>query len=332
MRPTNYSSILSDMVERGWGWKSSRIRQAQLIEWISQQEGYSCRPVEFYDSLPDQAMNRPDVAHDDLKLLEDRSLIKLFAGGAGIQGMEILLFPGIRDLAEEMRDNRASRSARRVACRDAMVAWLWTHDALSHATRQVRAEMLNESGFSVWFAEPFSDADLDTAAAWLKHHGLVDGVGAEETQGPFLLFLTDEGAECAERFESDTDRWKQAQQQSRDPGMVVTFGGDNYGQVARDHSHQVQNIGASAAHLRELITSLAELVHSLVPEASDFAGEREEALAAATDGAVDRSRLQRFRDWALAIVARGASAAFVPAVTAATDDMLREAERLASHL
>ena len=125
--------------------------------------------------------------------------------------------------------------------------------------------MLKESGFGSWFADPFSDADLDTAAAWLKHHGLADGVGAEETQGPFLLFLTDEGAECAERFDSDTVHWKQAKQQGRDRGMVVTFGGDNYGQVARDHSHQVQNIGTSAAHLRELITSLAELVRSPCP-------------------------------------------------------------------
>ena len=127
------------MAERGWGWKSSQIRQVQLIEWISQQEGHSCRPAGFYDSLPDQAMNRSDVAHDDLKLLEHRFLIKLFEGGAGIQGMEILPFPRLRDLAEEMRENRANRSARRVACRDAMVAWLWAHDAVSHATMRVRA-------------------------------------------------------------------------------------------------------------------------------------------------------------------------------------------------
>lgn len=321
------------MDERGWGWNSSEIRLARLVEWISRQEGDSCRVSEFYDSLPDQAMNRWDVAHDDLKRLENRSLIlQLFEGGAGILGMEVLPAPQMRDLAEELHDKRANRSARRVACRDAMVSWLWSHDALNAASRQIREQMLKESRYGTWFAEPFSDADLDAAAGWLQRQGLVDGVGTGQTDGPVVVFLTDEGAECAERFESDTVRWLQAKQAGGTSGMVVTIGGDNHGQIAGNYAHQTQNTGASADHLQELIISLAELVHNLVPDASDLAEEREEALAAATDGAVDRARLQRFRGWVLSIVAKGASAALVPAVTAAADDMLREAERLASYL
>jgi hypothetical protein len=321
------------MDERGWRWNSSEIRQVRLVEWISRQEGDSCRISEFYDSLPDQAMNRWDVAHDDLKRLENRSLIlQFFEGGGGIQGMEVLPAPQMRDLAEEIRDKRANRPGRRVACRDAMVAWLWSHDAISPASRQIREEMLKQPRYGTWFAESFSDADLDTAAGWLHRQGLVDGVGTGETDGPVLLFLTDEGAECAERFESDTVRWQQAKQMGTASGMIVNIGGDNHGQVAGDYADQTQNTGASADHLRELIIGLAELVHTLVPNASELAEERQEALAAAADGAVNPSIVRRFVNWALSTVAKGASAAVVPVVTSAANDILREAERLAHHL
>jgi hypothetical protein len=259
------------MDERGWGWNSSEIRQVRLVEWISRQEGDSCRVSEFYDSLPDQTMNRWNVAHDNLTRLENRSLIlQFFEGGGGTQGMEVLPAPQMRDLAEEMQDRRANRSARRVACRDAMIAWLWSHDALNPACRQVREEILKEPRYGVWFAEPFSDVDLDTASGWLQRQGLVDGVSVEQADGPVLLFLTAEGAECAERFESNTVRWQETKQMSTVSGMTVNISGDNHGQVARDYAHQSQNTGDSADHLQELIIGLAELVHAFVPNAANL--------------------------------------------------------------
>ena len=82
--------------------------------------------------------------------------------------------------------------------------------------------------------------------------------------------------------------------------MIVSFGGSNYGQVAGDHAHQVQNnIGATADELRKQIVAIAELVRSLVPEANSIDTQRDAALAAARDGAVNRSVLQRFADRAL---------------------------------
>ena len=116
-------------------------------------------------------------------------------------------------------------------------------------------------------------------------------------------------------------------------GPTVTIG-SNHGplQVAGDYAHQVQQIGATAEHLRDLITSIAELVRLAAPAADDLEAQQAAALAAAKDGAVDQSVIKRFAAWVLAVVGKGVSAALVPAVTAATNDMLHEAGRLAGHL
>ncbi|WP_300607840.1 hypothetical protein [Trebonia sp.] len=94
----------------------------------------------------------------------------------------------------------------------------------------------------------------------------------------------------------------------------------------------MHNADASVEHLRETIDALAELVQTLTPEATGIAEEREKALAAAGDGVTDKRVLQRFADWVLSTIGRGASAALIPVVTASTDSMLQEASRLTGHL
>jgi hypothetical protein len=82
-----------------------------------------------------------------------------------------------------------------------------------------------------------------------------------------------------------------------------------------------------------MIASIADLIATLVPEsADDIARERATALASAQDGAVDKRVLRRFADWVLSVVSKGATTALVPAVTAATNEMLNEAGRLTAHL
>jgi len=319
------------MNERGWGWTASEIRQIQLIEWIVPQPTEHFVPVKpFYDDLPDQAANTFQVAHADLKLLEERSLIDQASGLGGMDGLDVMATPQARALAEQLEATRANKRLRRSACRDAMIAWLYSADATSPRNQPARDAMLDESQYCVWFAETFSPSDLDTAAAWLRRQGLVEGIVVAGEEGPVRLYLTDAGVRCAEEFDSDTDRYVDKQ---RIPGSgpIVNIG-TNSGpfQVAGDHAHQVQNIGASAEHLRELIVGLGELVRSLVPSASGIDGELEQALAAAADGAVNNSVLKRFADWVMSTVKTGATAAVVPAVSSATTAMLLEASRLAT--
>ena len=102
-------------------------------------------------------------------------------------------------------------------------------------------------------------------------------------------------------------------------------------QVAGNHARQVQNIGTSA-DLRLLITGIAEIVRALVPDVADADAQEQAALAAVSDTKVDRSALERFRNWTVSTVRAGATGAAVAAVSSATTTLLIEAGHLASHL
>jgi hypothetical protein len=319
--------------KQGLGWTSSEIRQAQLIEWIMPQqtaaEYVAVQP--FYDALPDQSANTDEIAHADLQHLGQRGLLDLALGLGGITDFHVRITAQARGLAEQRRAARANLSKRRVACRVAMIDWLYSVDAVSVRNLPARNLMLDSATHGVWYGQPFTDDDLDATAAWLFRNGYVKGITIDQAEGPIRLYLTDAGAECAERYDSDVHRYAEAKR-AQGSGMIVSFGGSNYGQVAGNHAHQVQNnVGATTDELRKQIVAIAELVRGLVPDASSIDAERDAALAAARDNAVNRSALQRFADWALSVVRQGATAAVVPAVTSATTAMLTEAGRLTGH-
>ena len=94
----------------------------------------------------------------------------------------------------------------------------------------------------------------------------------------------------------------------------------------------MQNFGASADDLRLLITGIAEIVRALVPAVADADAQEKAAIAAVADTSVDKSALQRFRDWAVSTVRAGATNAAVAAISSATTTLLIEAGHLASHL
>jgi hypothetical protein len=286
----------------------------------------------FYDALPDQSANTFQVVYSDLKLLEERSLIDQAAGLGGIEALHVMATAQAQAFVEQLQATRSNRRLRKIASRDAMVAWLYSVDATAPDYQPVREGMLDDPRYGTWLAERLSPGDLDVAAAWLHQQGLVEGVTIDEAQGPVRLYLTDPGVRCAEDFDSDCDRYIEKRQA---PGSGPTVNiGTNSGpfQVAGDHARQVQHVGASAEHLRELITSVAELVRLAVPGVGDVGAQQQAALAAAADGAVDRSALQRFVNWVRSTVGAGVNAAIVPAVTSATTALMLEAGRLPGHL
>jgi hypothetical protein len=326
---------LLGMDRRGWGWSASELRRAHLAEWLAQQSTEGFSPVtEFYDSLEDQRMNTWEVAHGDLKLLEKLSLVNLTVAMGGISALHVQVGQGLRDMVEDWHSKLANRGIRRTACRDAMVSWLYSLDAVGAMRAPATQAMLEDARHGNWFAEPFAADDLDAAAGWLHRNGLVEGPKVAEAEGPVRLYLTDAGIACAEHFGSDAGGYVHAQQRPG-AGPAVYINGGNSGplQVAGDHAYQKQRVSNSGNDLRKMITSIADLLVAVIPDsASDVAREKAAALAAAQDGALDRRALKRFADWVLSVVGKGATTALVPAVTAATSEMLNEASRLTGHL
>jgi len=325
------------MDERGWGWTASQLRQTWLVEWMT--KAAATAPAvyvsveQFYRELHEQPATLNQLAWDDLNVLRERSLVDLALGIGGIEGMAALPTSQARTWMERLQAKRADRKLRKAACRDAMVDWLYSRDATSELEMPARDAMLDDPRHGLWYAEPFTDDDLDAAAAWLHRQSLVKGITVDQCVGPVRLYLTDTGVTCAEDYESDTGRYMAAQRQSPGSGPILNIG-NNTGpvQMAGDHAHQVQNIGASADELRALISGIAEMVRTLVPGAVGAAEQEQLALAAATPGKVDRSVLRRFADWAVSTVRAGATFALVPAITAATNEMMTEAGRLAGHI
>lgn len=324
------------MNERGWDWTASEIRRVQLLEWVADEPvehpGEYAEVKAFYDARPDQNENAIGVAKDDLTYLAEVRLIANGSGIGGVETMAAMLTAQGHDFVERLRAKRTHKVHRRTACRDAMAAWLYAADAISTDRMVLRELMLKDLQHGMWLAALFAQLDLADAAGWLYDQGFVDGIRAWGDPGPIRLYLKGPGIACAERFDSDTRRYQEELMGQRSRPTVNIENNSGPVQVAGDHAHQVQQFGARAEHLRDLITSIAELVRLAAPDAGDLDAQRKTALAAAKDGAVDQLAIKRFAAWVLAIVGKGASTALTPAVTAATNDMLHEAGRLAGHL
>lgn len=324
------------MNERGWGWTPSEIRQTQLIEWVigeSAGRNVYVRVKPFYDSLPDQAMNRDHIARGDLEALKGRGLVDAAGVLGGMESLDALPTDAAYAWAERLRATRANKQLRRAACRDAMVDWLYSHDAVSPQVMPAPDEMLDDSRRGIWFGQRFSEADLDEAAAWLHRNGLVGGITVGELEGPVRLHLTDSGVECVEDFVSDTRSYVDKQRQPATHGPTVNIQTNSAPfQLAGDHAHQVQNIGARPEDLRLLISGITEIVRTFVPGVAGADEAEQAALAAIGDGVVDQTALERFRGWVLSAMQAGATAAVVAAVSSSITWLLIEAARLASHL
>ncbi len=332
------------MDDRGWSWSNRDIRLAQLIEWIAESgadSGHSVSPVAFYDSLPDQSMNTWDVAHADLKQLEGMSLIRLSVALGGMQAMHILQAQGARDFAEELRLKRADRRKRRQACRDAVVDWLASLDAVSGHSVQVLSNMMASPRWGMWFGQPFTVADIAEAADWLHQNGLTECADVAGNPAPMFAFLTEAGIMCAEEFGSHADQyvsWRR-QAQAETQGQVPSSGptvsiGVVHGslQVAGDHAHQVQTTVISADDVRQTISGIAQIVRLATPGVLDADEQERTALDAISAGGADVGALRRFGDWAMSTVKVGANGAMVAAVSSSVTYLLTQAAYLAGHL
>ena len=267
------------MGERGWGWTASKIRQVRFIEWlVPQSSSATYVPVKpFYDAQPDPGALTIRVVHDELRELELRSLIHLAAGLGGIDAFDALATAQGRLLAEDVQARRADKRLRRAACRDAMVDWLSSQDASTPLRQPARDRMLADPRYGTWLAEPFSEEDLDAAAAWLHGQRLIDGMTVDECEGPVRLYLTDAGVTCAEEFCSDTAQYVAAQRPTA--SNTVTIHGPASGVIVGSHGvtqragHAVQSANLDVAAL----TRFAEAVAQALPVLALASREQEDA-------------------------------------------------------
>jgi len=190
----------------------------------------------FYDSLPDQSMNTYEIALDDVNTLEGRSLLDLANSYGSVWDLQAQSTRVGRAFADDLQAARSNTQRRRSACRDAIVDWLYSRDAVNPPGVDRDGILQDQRG--CFFAEPFTADDLDAAAAWLHRQGLAGGTMIAEAQGPGVLYLTDYGVKCAEDFSSDTGAYLE-RQQHRASGPTVNIGTNSAPfQVAGDYANR----------------------------------------------------------------------------------------------
>lgn len=289
------------MGERGWGWTASKIRQVRFIEWlVPQSSSTTYVPVKpFYDAQPDRDALTIRVVHDELRELEQRSLIQLAAGLGGIEEFDALATAQGRLLAEDVEARRADKRLRRAACRDAMVDWLSSQDAWTPQRQPARDLMLADPRYGTWLAEPFSEADLDDAAAWLHRQHLVDGITIDQCEGPVRLYLTDAGVACAEEFCSDAARYIAAQRST--VSNAVTIHGPASGVIVGSHDvtqrsgDAVQSTNVDVVALARFAEAVAQALPALALDSHETASARSlagEIIQTASQPRPDHSRLR----------------------------------------
>lgn len=316
------------MDARGWGWTASDVRQARLIEWLAEHSAGRANVYvevkEFYEGLADQTENRFEIAHADLKLLEEQRFITQASGVGGIESMAAMLTAQGHERLERLRARRMDKVQRRAASRDAMIAWLYSVDATNDAVLPVRDLMLADARHGTWLAEPFSAADLADASTWLHSNGLIAGITIDQDPGPIRLHLTSAGVACAEGFDSHADRYLASRLAASAGAPTINIGSNNGQlQVAGDHAHQVQTVSASADEIRQLVLGIAEIVRVLMPGATGVDEYAAEALSAvASDGSADRSVLERFGKWAVSTATAGTTSGVVAVISSAVTALL----------
>jgi hypothetical protein len=286
------------MGDRGWGWTATQIRQARFIEWLAPQSSSATYvPVKpFYDAQPDKDALTAAVVHYELRELDQRGLIDLAAGIGGIEGYDALATAQGRRFAEELQSQRADKRQRKDACRDAMIDWLYAQDAVGPFKQPVRDRMLDDPHRGIWLAQPFSEEDLDAAAAWLYRQQMVKGTTAAQCEGPIRLYLTDSGVECAEQFGSDTVRYLAAQRTILAGANTVTIQGPASGVVVGSHGvvqhagDVVQSSGLDVAALAKFAEAVAQALPALALPLGD-----QQAVQALT-GQIDKAASESVSD------------------------------------
>jgi hypothetical protein len=221
------------------------------------------------------------------------------------------------------------------------VDWLASVNAVSAYSVQVLSNMMASPRWDMWFGQPFAVADIAEAADWLRQNGLTECADVAGNAAPMSAFLTDAGIMCVEEFGSHADQyvaWRrqaQAETQGQVPGSGPTVSiGVVHGslQVAGDHAHQVQSTGVSADDIRQMVSSIAQIVRGAVPDVPDADEQEQAALAAISAGGADEGALRRFGDWATSTVKAGTNGAMVAAVSSSVTYLLTQVAYLAGHL
>jgi hypothetical protein len=243
------------------GWMNSvELRRIQLLDWLYDFKGeHDGEMAAIKDFLGDEADDYTrSIMRDVLEDLARDDLI-ILALGFDFDGASALIKSRGRAEVEGRRTRRANRALRNIACRTAVIRWLYEqpgHQAVSTQAMMTTPEYYFEGA-------PFESPDLDAALLYLLDIGLLRGT---KVMGGSVARprLTTSGIECAERFGGSVADYQDRQRGGTINNVQFTgpISGGNFAIGSQDVTQQTK-VGVGSEELLTLIRAMREALPAL---------------------------------------------------------------------
>lgn len=212
--------------------------------------------------------------------------------------------------AQRIKTAWSDRSARAIACREAVLDWLYENEVGPNPSHYpVTSDFIGDTR-AYFLGDPFTESEVGRAAGFLKTQGLVDGFDTAQSAGLVRSQITAEGIR---RVEEQSGRLYAPATPTQSFTNVVH---GSVGQIAQgSHFQQAQTVGTDPEALRFALQAVAAAVEEL---GEDDRAAASRALATIEDEAADgfpepgtvRRRMKRLQE----IAERVGIAAFASAV------------------
>jgi hypothetical protein len=161
---------------------------------------------------------------------------------------------------------RHRRGARSVACRSALLDWLYEQPRTEEGH-----ELLDDAG-GYFYGLPFTVADIDEARGFLGKKGLLTGVAVAEGPGYLRPEITMDGRTCVELYDSDVAAFlTPSVKDSAVTNYHTNIHGSSGFQVAQNSPHATMHsmVTITDDHRQQLLRitrQIAEQISGLPPE------------------------------------------------------------------
>lgn len=295
-----------------------------LLDWLyiyREAGGGAPRPGELLDHSGDQERRPWAEQHLEpaLSLLAAEGSVNVHRSLGGLLHSTFALTDEGASKVLERRGRRKDIAARRNAGRQAVLLWIYHEEAAGRSSAGY--ERISESPYGFFEGEALTPEEVDRAAAYLDEKGLIKGTDVAERHGPIHATTTPEGQDCVESYGGFIGEYLRSKAVG---GQHVSFGGDNYGQVAAmgsGHNQQTQNQGVDTEALMRVLEGVRANIPQLQLDEGDareletvIAEIEESGNAGTLTPARSRSLLQRCR-----AIAAGSSAVLAPVLVAGID-------------
>lgn len=197
------------MTNKGWSADRARLLVYQVLDHLAehQQDALAPQPSTIAAALDSPEPLVEEAAH----MLEQRGDAKIVRAINGAMRIRVTK-TGMGTLTEwhiRARDHRA----RRQACREALLDWLYANDGI-HPEPELQG--FSENARAFFYGSPFSHEEVQAAAQYLWDKDLVSS--GERGYDWKALEISEQGRVCVERFDGDVYEY----QKSREVGPVPT--------------------------------------------------------------------------------------------------------------